>query len=132
KMNELSFESFRVALIDPDARVRAVALVPKAIPRVRGMACSGGFLDTEVYHFSDNLNCFIGGRGTGKSSAIRSLAYGLGAHEAFGELGHCPDTIVLYCEDANGVLYRYERNRGSDITVKAKEDGTVTDVPPDV
>lgn len=131
KMNELSFEAFRVALIDPEARVRAVAQVPKRVPRVLGMYCSGGFLDTETFHFSDNLNCFIGGRGTGKSSAIRSLAYGIGANEGFGEFGHCPDAVILYCEDANGVLYRYERNRGGDIAVKAKEDGTITDVPPD-
>lgn len=131
KMNELSFEAFRTALIDPDARVRAVAQVPKSIPRVRGMYCSGGFLDGEVFHFSDNLNCFIGGRGTGKSSAIRSLAYGLGANEGFGLFDNCPDTIIIYCEDDNGVLYRYERSRGGDIAVKAKEDGTITDVPTD-
>src|SRR5207245_8131075 len=56
---------------------------------------------------------------------------GLGAHEGFGECGHCPDTIILYCEDANGILYRYERSRGGDIAVRAKEDGTITDVPQD-
>ncbi|MBA4190008.1 MAG: hypothetical protein C0467_18645 [Planctomycetaceae bacterium] len=131
KMSELSFEAFKVAMIDPEARVRAVAQLPKSIPRVRGMHCAGGFLDAEIFHYSDNLNCFIGGRGTGKSSAIRSLAYGLGAHEGFGDLGHCPDTISIWCEDANGVLYRYDRNRGGDITVRAKEDGSITEVPQD-
>jgi hypothetical protein len=131
KMSELSFEAFKVAMIDPEARVRAVAQLPKSIPRVRGMYCSGGFLDAEIFHYSDNLNCFIGGRGTGKSCAIRSLAYGLGAHDAFGEFGHCPDSISIWCEDANGILYRYDRNRGGDITVRAKEDGAITEVPPD-
>jgi hypothetical protein len=34
KMNELSFEGFRTALIDTAARVRAIAIIPPAISRV--------------------------------------------------------------------------------------------------
>lgn len=43
KLAELSFDAFRIALVDPTARVRACALVPGSIPRVRGMAITGGF-----------------------------------------------------------------------------------------
>lgn len=63
KLAELSFSAFRVALIDPTARVRASASVPRTIPRVLGVAMTGGFLHEEKIHFSDNLNCLIGGRG---------------------------------------------------------------------
>ena len=131
KLAELSFEAFRIALIDPTARVRACALVPKSVPRVRGMAITGGFLHDERIHFSDNLNCFIGGRGTGKSTAIRALAYAFALNDDFGDFGNCPDSVTVFCEDENGILYRYVRLRGGDIEVKAKEDRSVTDVPID-
>ena len=82
------------------------------IPRILGIHLTGGFLDGEVIHFSDNLNCFIGGRGTGKSTAVRSVAYALGVDEKLTEQSNCPETVVVYCEDAAGVMYRYERGKG--------------------
>ncbi|MCL5005139.1 MAG: AAA family ATPase [Acidobacteria bacterium] len=131
KMNELSFEGFRTALIDPEARVRATATIPLAIPRVLGMQVAGGFLDGCTFHFSDNLNCLIGGRGTGKSTAIQGLAYGLGLRNDFEEHDNCPDNSIVYCEDADGVRYRYERIRGQEPSVQAKEDQSIKDVPAD-
>jgi energy-coupling factor transporter ATP-binding protein EcfA2 len=130
KLAELSFDAFRVALIDPTARVRALASVPPAIPRVLGIAITGGFLHEEKIHFSDNLNCLIGGRGTGKSTAIRAIAYTFGLNEEFGDYDNCPDSVTVFCEDANGIQYRYQRTRGGEIEVKAK-DRTVADAPVD-
>lgn len=95
------------------------------------MAFTGGFLHEERIHFSDNLNCLIGGRGTGKSTAIRSIAYAFGLNDEFGDYDNCPDSVTVFCEDANGILYRYVRTRGGDIEVKAKEDASITDVPID-
>lgn len=132
KLTELSFAALRTALIDPTARVRATAAVPRSFPRIHGIIITGGFLNGEAIHFSDNLNCFIGGRGTGKSTAIRSLAYCFGLHDAFGEYGNCPESVVVYCEDADGVVYRYQRSKGGSIAVRAKDDNTIADVPADV
>jgi hypothetical protein len=131
KLAELSFHAVRVALVDPTARVRACASVPHAIPRICGVTMTGGFLHEEAVHFSDNLNCLIGGRGTGKSTAIRAIAYAFGLNDDFGDCGNCPDSITVFCQDANGVLYRYVRTRGGDIEVKAKEDVSIIDVPID-
>lgn len=131
KLNELTFSSLRVALIDPTARVRARPSLPQAVPRVRGIAFTGGFLHEEIIQFSDNLNCFIGGRGTGKSTAIRAIAYALGIYEELAEGDNCPDSVTVYCDDGNGIIYEYVRSRGGDIDVKANEDGSVTDVPAD-
>lgn len=131
KLSELTFAALRTAFIDPTARVRAAAAVPRAIPRVRGIAISGGFLHGQSIHFSDNLNCFIGGRGTGKSTAIRALAYAFGINNEFEEYDSCPDVVTLFCEDENGTHYRYERTRGGEIDVKAREDRSITDVPID-
>lgn len=131
KLAELSFNAFRVALVDATARVRACASVPCSIPRICGVAITGGFLHEETIHFSDNLNSLIGGRGTGKSTAIRAIAYAFGLNDEFGNYDNCPDSVTVYCEDTNGIPYRYVRTRGGDIEVKAKEDGSVTDVPID-
>lgn len=131
KLSELSFNALRVAMVDPTARVRACASLPRAIPRVRGMAITGGFLHEEKIHFSDNLNCLIGGRGTGKSTAIRALAYAFGLNDEFGDYDNCPDSVTVFCEDNNGIIYRYVRTRGGEIEVKAKEDTSVIDMPID-
>jgi DNA repair ATPase RecN len=131
KLAELSFGAVRVALVDPTARVVARSILPEAVPRVVGVSFTGGFLHEEKIHFSRNLNCFIGGRGTGKSTAIRAIAYALGANDDFADYDNCPDAIQVWCEDTNGVLYRYERTRNGSIVIKAKEDGSITDVPID-
>lgn len=131
KLTELTFSAFRTAMIDPSARVRAKAAIPRAIPRVKGLSITGGFLDGMMVHFSDNLNCIIGGRGTGKSTAIRALAYGFGVNEGFEKFGNCPDSLVVFCEDANGIRYRYERSKGGEIKVIAKEEEAVTEAPID-
>jgi len=131
KLTELSFAAFRVALIDPTARVRATASLPLTVPRVLGIAITGGFLHSEVIRFSDNLNCFIGGRGTGKSTAIRALAYAFGLNDDFCHYDNCPNRVAVFCEDENGIQYVYVRTRGGEIQVKAKEDQSITDVPVD-
>jgi hypothetical protein len=121
KMNGLSFDGLRTALIDAEARVRTVASIPPSIPRIIGMQLFGGFVDGENYRFSPNLNCFIGGRGTGKSTAVQALGYAVGAHSAFEHDDNCADSTVVFCEDANGVRYRYERQRHGDWTVLAED-----------
>lgn len=131
KMADLSFDAFRTALIDPGARVRAQATIPATFPKILGMHVTGGFLDGQTIRFTDNLNCFLGGRGTGKSTAIQSLAYGLGLRDVLEEHDNCPDAVVVYCEDDSGTRFRYERLRGFAPIVKAKEDRSITEVPPD-
>lgn len=129
KLNELNFESFRVALTVPEARVRALASIPRSLPHILGMHVTGGFLDGETYHYSANLNCFIGGRGTGKSTALKTLAYGLGIDDDLEVHANGPGSVVVYCENGDGVRYRYERVRGGRPLVKAKDDGEIVDVP---
>lgn len=131
KLAEFSFNALRVALVDPTARVRACALIPRSIPRIHGVSITGGFLHGEKMRFSDNLNCLIGGRGTGKSTAIRAIAYAFGLNDEFGDYDNCPDSVTVFCEDENGILYRYVRLRGDDIEVTANEDGSLTDMPID-
>src|SRR6266446_6100266 len=129
KMHDLTFHSFKTALLDPGARVRVKTTIPTSFPRILGMFLDGGFLSGQTFHFSDNLNCLIGGRGTGKSTALHSIAYCIGERDILESHTNGPDNVVLYCEDANGVRYRYERTRGLPAKARIKEAKAVREVP---
>ena len=78
KMEKPSFKSLKFALEDPDIRVRKEIEERKNIPQIIGVVTRGGFLSKETvkrsyYPFSDQLNCIIGGRGTGKSTLINCI-----------------------------------------------------------
>jgi hypothetical protein len=45
---------------------------------VLGLNVTGGFLAGAKLEFADGLNCLIGGRGTGKTTALEFLRFGLG------------------------------------------------------
>ncbi len=46
--------------------------------KLRSLEVSGGFLDNIRLEFHGNLNCIIGGRGTGKTTTIELIRYALG------------------------------------------------------
>lgn len=67
-----SFNGVRIALQDADARIRLEDEIPQSVPYLLGLKLQGGFLDGQAIHFSRNLNCIIGGRGAGKSTAFEA------------------------------------------------------------
>lgn len=73
KMDSPSFDGVRIALQDGDARIRLEDDIPPSVPFVMGVKLQGGFLDGQIFHFSRNLNCIIGGRGAGKSTAFEAV-----------------------------------------------------------
>ena len=78
KMDEKSISGLKLALIDPDIRVRLAEdqyLSPSC--SILGMWITNGFLDGQKIRFNDNVNCFIGDTGSGKSVAIELLRFGL-------------------------------------------------------
>ena len=78
KMDDRSISGLKLALIDSDIRVR---LPEDASPSphnvILGMWVTGGFLDNLKVRLNDNVNCFIGDTGSGKSVAIELLRLGL-------------------------------------------------------
>lgn len=72
KMDSPSFNGVRIALQDADARIRLEDEIPQSVPYILGTKLQGGFLDGQIIHFSRNLNCIIGGRGAGKSTAFEA------------------------------------------------------------
>ncbi len=78
KMSTDSLESLKHAIRTPETRVKLND--PTAVPRtlLREISWTGGFLDGVTLPLSEDLTTFIGGRGTGKSTAIESLRFALG------------------------------------------------------
>lgn len=117
KMDKPSFDALRIALQDSDARVRIEEQIPESVPRVLGLAIDGGFLDGLQVHFSPNLNCIIGGRGTGKSTtfeAIRCLIAGAEPNDVV-DSDVWPDQLRLFWQDQAGVHHTLDRSLGEDL-----------------
>jgi ABC-type lipoprotein export system ATPase subunit len=78
KMTTPCFEAFKLAFLDPESRVRLNSeQVEHYYGSIEKIAFKGGYLDGVEIELSENLNTFIGGRGTGKSTLIESIRYAL-------------------------------------------------------
>lgn len=117
KMEVPSFDGLRIALEDADARVRIEDQIPQAIPRILGVHIDGGFLSGEVVQFNSNLNCIIGGRGTGKSTAIEAVRCLVG-HESGSNVVDSevwPDELYLAWQDQAGEQHMLFRPKGGEV-----------------
>lgn len=117
KMQDATFDALRVALQDSDARVRIEEEVPARVPVVRAISMDGGFLTGQGIQFSPNLNCIIGGRGTGKSTtfeAIRCLTGQSGTGDVV-DSEVWPDLIDLVLEDQSGHELKMRRRLNGDV-----------------
>jgi DNA repair ATPase RecN len=117
KMDTPSFDGLRVALEDADARVRIEDQIPQAVPRILGLHLDGGFLSGQVVQFSPNLNCIIGGRGTGKSTSfetIRCLTDAISDNKVV-DSEVWPDELHLFWQDQAGQRHSLLRLKDSEI-----------------
>ncbi len=100
KMTEPTIEGLRQAFLDPGSRIR-LASDPEPEEHVEFVGISWeteGFLRKCRFHFNENLNVLIGGRGSGKSTVIESIRYVLGL-EPIGE-----DALKIHEGIVHGVL----------------------------
>jgi hypothetical protein len=68
----------RHALADPDLRIRLGAAPPAAAyPAVQSVELVGGFLSGQKVMLCPDLNCLLGGTGTGKSLVLEAIRYAL-------------------------------------------------------
>ena len=78
-MVEPTVEGLRQAFLDPGSRIRHPDTFELAArDRIESIHWDGGFLNGTTLSFSEQLNCLIGGKGTGKSTVIESLRFALG------------------------------------------------------
>ena len=116
KMESLTFDSLRIALLDGAARVRLEDLLPNGVPQFVGMKLEGGFLRDQVIHFSPNLTCVIGGRGAGKSTLLEALRVCSGnavkkKENDIIDSEVWPDAITLVYEDEVGRQHTLTRSK---------------------
>jgi len=74
KMTQPSFEGLQTALSDPDSRIR-FEKPEYTHGYVTGVRFNGDFLNDRAIQVSPNLNCLIGGKGTGKSTVIEQVRF---------------------------------------------------------
>ncbi len=87
KMGERSISGLKLALIDPDIRVRLPHdESPSPSSSIMGMWVTSGFLDGQKIRFNQNVSCFIGDTGSGKSVAIELLRFGLDQQASVGKI----------------------------------------------
>ena len=78
KMGDRSISGLKLALIDPDIRVRLADDESRSVSySILGMWVTQGFLDGQKMRFNDNVSCFIGDTGSGNSVAIELIRFGL-------------------------------------------------------
>jgi predicted ATPase len=119
RLDEPTFDAVRNAVIfNPNARCKAESDLPAGYPRVLSAAFQGGFLDGVTLDFSQNLNCLIGGRGSGKSTALIALRAALGADlegdDDPDEPDRMPATTTVVFVDRAGNRRTAVRHRGGE------------------
>lgn len=76
KLSELSFNALKMALIDSEMRV-CEELTDVSYPYIEGIAIKSMIFGTgddyRTFHFSPELNCIIGSRGTGKTTILEII-----------------------------------------------------------
>ena len=78
KMGERNLNGVKLALLDPDIRVRFPddkSLTPDCT--ILGLWVTGEFLDGQKMRFNDGVNCLIGNTGAGKSLTIELIRFAL-------------------------------------------------------
>lgn len=114
KMATPSFLGLRHAMEESDSRVRLEDDVPDTTPFVLGAAFGGGFLDRQTIHFSRNLNCIIGGRGTGKSTTFEAIRCLVGSQTDADVIDSevWPNQLHLFWKDEAGQKHSLVRSIG--------------------
>ena len=128
KMSTPTIFGLHQAYLDYESRIRLEGEIrDEKYPRLVGVNIEGGFLDGHdgpfQVHFNPNLNCVIGGRGSGKSALLEAVRHGFDIDaktEANKELSSeliastlgPGSEITLFYETEDGTMYRIERLSG--------------------
>jgi DNA repair ATPase RecN len=118
KMASPTFNGLRLALEEGDSRIRLEDEIPTTTPFILGAVIGGGFLNGQSIHFSSNLNCIIGGRGSGKSTtfeAVRCLT-GSSSDADVVDSEVWPEQLYLFWQDEAGQRHSLSRPMGNGLT----------------
>lgn len=141
KMDKPCLEGIRQALADQESRIRFDEKEKlRTYPYILGMVVKGGFLDGQIIHFNKNLNCLIGGRGTGKSTIIELIRFCLDALptietfrerrlEMINNVLSYGGEVTVFIQISDGEIFKVQRQIGSDPHVYSSENKEINIVP---
>ena len=148
KMSTLSFEGLRQVFIDPEHRCInwleiekiGVDYNPNEIPfnYIAGIKFNGiSHMSDMNMRFSPNLNCIVGGRGTGKSTILSAINYGvinktdLTTCKLLDKTFDKNGSITTFFNFGSSKEYKIEVTRKGKYTTSKLEDnnGIVTEIP---
>lgn len=113
KVDEPSFDGFRIALLSAKSRIRIEDCIPESFPRFKKIELEGGLFGKAAINLSSNLTCIIGGRGAGKSTLLEAIRISSGnassvqAKVVDSEVW--PTDITLTYEDEAGQITTFKR-----------------------
>ena len=114
KVGAFTFEAVQFAL-KPGAD-RVATSVPTRQPHswVRSIRFEGGILDGKRFDFSDQLNCLIGIRGSGKSAVLEAIRYALElpCDETLADWKYKQDLVRFALQSGGKVLVEVEDAQG--------------------
>ena len=136
KVARSDFDAVRDAFTFFETRIRFYDDLPvPSYPRIIGLSLTSptgeGLFDNAAFGFNENLNCFIGPRGSGKSTVIEAMRYVLGANADFAKVDEWateqPAKIAQQIQQANlkGTLIKlfYERAKDEYYQLSTTFDG---------
>ncbi|WP_243228139.1 TrlF family AAA-like ATPase [Microbacterium sp. CIAB417] len=142
KVSSLCVDSLKLAVRTPETRVSLDDPVSEPRSALKEISWIGGFLDGVTIPFSDDLTALIGGRGTGKSTAIESIRFALGLTPIGAEAKRDHDSIIsgvlksgtvvkLSVETASPAVRNFTIERSvNNLPVVKDESGSVTNLQP--
>ena len=137
----ITWEGLRLCFQDPSARIRPAVQQPSGHPIIESISINGGFLDGFNLELNPNLNCIIGGRGTGKSCLLEVIRHNFNAEpktkqnqsQAQGVIEHTfppgSNTAIQIRVDHNAT-YRVERSSGGYPIVYRDGEEEILNIPP--
>ncbi|WP_210729967.1 MULTISPECIES: AAA family ATPase [unclassified Rhodococcus (in: high G+C Gram-positive bacteria)] len=142
KISRLSVDSLKLAVRTPETRISLTDPAVEPRPMLKEISWVGGYLDGVKIPFSTDLTALIGGRGTGKSTAIESLRFVLGITPIGADAQRDHNNIVkgvlksgtvvkLLVETSAPSLRTFAVERSiNNLPVVKDESGTVTSLQP--
>ena len=131
KMSELSFRSFRNALLGSESRVRLEDEIPEQRPIIKRVKIEGELLDGVDIELSPNLTCIIGSRGAGKSTLLESIRETTGNHTTSRVCDSevWPQVITIEYVDEVGQQTMLQREKNGNVENRTDAINGITQIP---
>lgn len=130
KMPELSFRSFKNALLSSESRVRLEDTIPEERPIIKHVKIEGDLLDGVDIDLSSNLTCIIGSRGAGKSTLLESIRETTGNHTSsrLCDSEVWPQVITLDYLDEVGQVITLQREKNGHVENRTDSINGITEI----